>query len=98
MKKIRNIKHLEAEKKRMRDHQGELEKKITHNWREVKTSVRPSNLAKQAFGGWVDSRTDKQFHGETILQSVLSYGAAMLAKKFVTKAQDKFGKFFRKKD
>ncbi len=46
MKKIKNIKHLYAEKKRIQEHEAYLENKIQSNWAELKQTLKPAAIAK----------------------------------------------------
>lgn len=49
MKKIKNIKQLNAEKKLIKQQETELEDKIRKVWLELKESLRFSNIARDAF-------------------------------------------------
>lgn len=96
MKKIKSIKHLQAEKKRMKQEQQYLEDRIRGNWKEVKVSLRPANIAKDAMDSIFKNRTDKNLEDDNILKSSFNYGISILAKKFTDKAAEKLGKIFRK--
>jgi ABC-type dipeptide/oligopeptide/nickel transport system ATPase subunit len=98
MKRIRNIKQLNAEKKRLQQRQEEAEKKIRSIWQELKKLLHPEKMAKQAFGKWMDNKTKEQANGKTVLQSTLSYGAALLAKKFAEKAEEKLDELFKTRE
>lgn len=52
MKKIKNIQELQAEKKKLEERQAELEKAIKYDWRDVKESLKPGNIAGQFFSGF----------------------------------------------
>lgn len=56
MKKIKNIKQLNAEKKLIRQQETELENKIRDTWHELKESFRLSNIAKAAFAKFYNFR------------------------------------------
>jgi len=96
MKKFSSIKELQPEKKRIRQHQWELENKMRGNWIELKESVRPVNIAKEAFRSVVRNKTRESLSGSNIIKGVLSIGAALLVKRVVNKAGKRLGRLFRK--
>lgn len=96
MKPIKNIKQLQAEKKRIKHEQQDLENKIRVNWKEVKESLRPGNIAKDAIGSIFKNKTAENMNDDNILKSSFTYGVSLLAKKFAEKAGEKLGKVFRK--
>lgn len=96
MKKIRSKKQLQAEKKRIRIRQQELEKKIRLKWNELKESLKPVNVAKDAFQKLVQKKTEANLEDESIFKSTLKYGVSLLAKKFTDKAGEKFEWLFKK--
>ncbi|HAO46937.1 MAG TPA: hypothetical protein PLZ45_03855 [Ferruginibacter sp.] len=93
MKKIKSIKHLKAEKKRLKQRQGELEKAIRYDWMDVKETLKPRNLAGQAFSGMFDERSAEKKPGADLVAEVLT----KLAAKAFEKAGDKIGKWMRRK-
>ncbi len=97
MKKIKSIHELKAEKKRLRHQQVILEDKIRDNWKELKSSVKPVNLAKDAWHGFVEKKTAAFFSGDDILKSTFTYGIALLAQKMGAKAKEKLDSLFKKK-
>lgn len=97
MKKIKYVKQLKKEKKRLESRQEELERKIRGDWHELKTNLRPKNMAKEAFGKLLDKQAEPA-PGDNILASTLSFGASLLAKKFSVKAGEKLEAFFKKKN
>ena len=96
MNKIKNIKQLKEEKKRIKQRQEDLEKKISGNWLEVKDSLRPVNIAKQAIGSILVNKTASVLNGGSLLKSALTFGLTLMAKKFTTNAGEKIGRFFKK--
>jgi hypothetical protein len=96
MKKFSSIRELQPEKKRVLQHQRELENKIRDNWSELKESVKPVNIAKDAFRSVVRNKTRESLSSSNILKGVLSIGAALLVKRFVNKAGKRLGRLFRK--
>lgn len=96
MKKIKNIKQLQAEKKRIRQHREELEQKVHDNWTALKECLRPANIAKDAIDSIFKHASEKQMGEGHILKSSFTYGVGLLAKKFASKAGEKLEIFFRK--
>ncbi len=96
MKTIKNKKQLQAEKKRIAQQVEELEKKICSNWNELKESLQPANVAKEALSTVMQNNTADNINGESVLKSTFTYGVSLLAKKMADKAGEKFSKFFKK--
>lgn len=96
MKKIKNKKHLRAEKRRLKIRQKELEKKIRSKWNELKECLRPVNIAKETFQKLVHNKTEENLEDESILKSTIKYGISLLAQKFTDKAGEKFEWLFKK--
>ncbi len=96
MKKIKSIKQLQSEKKRIKQHQEELEDKLRGNWGALKESLRPVNIAKDTIGSILKNKTEKNLEGENILKSSFTYGVSLLARRFANKAGEKLGKVFKK--
>ena len=59
MKKIKNIQQLNAEKKQLAQRKVELEKAIKYDWRDVKESLKPGNVAVQVFSKLAEGFTGK---------------------------------------
>ncbi len=89
MKKIRNMRHLKAEKKKLKNRQVELEKRFGTDWNELKETLHPKSLAGDAFRSWMDKKTYDLSNRKSLLQSTLSYGASLIAKRFAEKAEEK---------
>lgn len=94
MKKIRNIKQLKARRKQLEQRKAELEKAIRYDWKDVKESIRPKNVAGQVFASMFDK--EKQ-NGESSLAETLSQLAAVLTKIGVEKAEEKMAEWMHKK-
>jgi len=90
MKKINSIKQLNAEKKKMVQHQEALEKKIRDNWNNLKVNMKPASLAKDAVTGMISKGTTDK----AIAKGLVLAGAAILAKRMVHR---KWNRLFRKK-
>lgn len=93
MNKINSTKQLKAEKKRLKQRQGELEKVIRCDWQDVKETMKPRNLAGQAFSGIFEEKDTERKAGKNLVSEV----AAELAAKMIEKAGDRIGKWIRKK-
>lgn len=93
MNKIKSTKQLKAEKKRLKQRQGELEKAIRYDWQDVKETMKPRNLANQAFAGIFDEKDTEKKAGKELVSEL----ATRLAAKMLEKAGDKIGKWIRKK-
>lgn len=96
MKRIKNIQQLQTEKRRIQQHQQNLEDTIRSNWYELKEILKPANVAKGALSKVMQDETADTINGESILKSTFTYGASLLAKKMADKAGEKFNKFFKK--
>ena len=96
MKKIKSIKQLKAEKKRLKLHIGELEHKVRGNWTELKECLRPQNIAKDAIGSIFKSKAAVNIQEDSILKSSFTYGISLLAAKFMEKAGNTLSKVFKK--
>jgi hypothetical protein len=97
MKKIKSIKQLPAEKKRIKLREEELEKKIRGNWNELKETLKPASIAKETFNNAMKHKTENNVNGESVFKSTFTYGMSLLAKKFADKAEAGLNKFFKKR-
>lgn len=93
MKKINSIKHLNAEKKRLEIRKAELEKAIRYDWRDVKDSLRPGNIARQVFSSGCNKEDTT---GNDSISEGIARIVAGFTKKMVEKAEKKFGSWFGK--
>ncbi len=96
MKKIKGIKQLKAEKKRLKILTAELEHKVRGNWIELKECLRPINIAKDAIGSIFKSKAAVNIQEDSILKSSFTYGISLLAAKFMEKAVNTLSKVFKK--
>ena len=85
---------LRAEKRRLKRREKELEWQIGKSWKHLKETLRPEMIFKKKFREEEEFGAGKR-DGNTILQTTLSYGAGLLARKLAKKAEAKLGKFFR---
>ncbi len=93
-KKIKSIKQLNAEKKRLLQRQAELEKAIRYDWRDVKESLKPKYVAGKVIAKLFD-KTEQ--NGLDPLAAGLSHLAAALTKIAVEKAEEKVNEWLTKK-
>lgn len=95
MKKIKSIRQLHAEKRRIKQQQEEMEKRIRESWQDVKENLRPVNIAKDAIGGILRKATGSE-HEESLFKTAVNFGLTLLAGKLAGKAGEKLGKLFKK--
>ena len=93
MKKINSIKQLQAEKKKMTQHQQVLEDKIRDNWSELRGNMKPANLARNAFSQILSKKSDG-INNKTIVKGLVTVGAAWLVKRMIRR---KLGNMFKRK-
>jgi len=96
MKTIKSTQQLKAEKKRLAQHQHQLEQKILHNWTELKESISPSSMAAEAFSDAIKNNSQKNNSGNGVLKNIFAFGVTILAKKLADKTGEKLGKMFTK--
>jgi hypothetical protein len=96
MKKIRSIKQLKAEKKRVKQRQVELEDRIRSNWKDLKENLKPVNMVKDTLSRVIKSRTEDNLYGDGFMRNAITYGVTILANKFLNKAGPRLGKAFKK--
>lgn len=96
MKKIKHMREFQAEKNRLQLHLADLENKMKSNWRDVKASVNPFNMLKQAF--------NKVFSPEQAGAGPVGEGketwsdmASLVAGRFVHSARENLEKLFKHK-
>lgn len=95
MMKIRNVKQLNNEKRRLAHRKAELEKEFRYDWLDLKEAVNPGRFARQFFSKPFNESQEK--NGKNFLAVGLSWLAAMYTKKLIVKAQQKIARVFRKK-
>jgi hypothetical protein len=96
MKKIKNIQELQAEKKKLRQEQKDLKIEMHENWKDLKDSVRPVNIAKDTINSILTRKTESNYNGPNIIKNAFAYGISLVVKKLVNNAQEKLGKLFKK--
>ena len=94
MKKIRNIKQLKAEKKRLSEQRKGLERSIKTDWSDLKESFRPGNFAEELLSG-LFRKKEKCSQNGFIADSISGF-ASSYARKMFEKAGEKIGEWFRK--
>ena len=60
MKTIRSKQQLQEEKKRLKQRQEDLEKAIRQDWSDLKYTLKPSSLAKEAVDHFIDKKWSDQ--------------------------------------
>lgn len=97
MKKIKSIKQLQLEKKRILNHQENIENRIRNNWNDLKEILKPVNLAKQTYNRVLHNKMEQSMENESVFKSTLTYGVNLLVQKFADKTEDKVIRLFKKK-
>jgi len=96
MKKIRNIQELQAEKKKILQEQKYLENEMHENWKDLKESVRPINIAKDTLNSIFSKKTTSNYKGESLIKNAVGFSLSLLARKIINKAEEKLGNIFKK--
>lgn len=96
MKKINSISDLKQEKRRLQMRQEALEKNIRNNWEGLQKSVKFSAVVKDAYSNLMNHKAAENLKDNSIINSTLQYGIALLAEKISSKAGEKLKKFFKK--
>lgn len=96
MKKIKSIKQLKEEKKRLKQQQIGLENKIQTSWNELKEQLKPANMATDTLNEVIKKGTASNLNDDSILKNTFTYGVTLLAKKIAEKAEIKLNKIFKK--
>lgn len=97
MKKIKSIQQLKAEKKRIARQQADLESKLRGQWTDLKVSLKPANIAREAYSTVMNNKAAENNNTESILKSTLNYGVSLLTKKITDTAGKHLGKLFARK-
>jgi len=85
MKKIKSLKQLQAEKKLLQQRREALEDKMRSNWNELKESMKPLNIAKNALGTVLKVGAATTLNGKGMVRNAVAYGVTLLANKFIDK-------------
>lgn len=96
MKKIKSIKHLQAEKKRIQQQQEFLEQKIRNKWNDLKESMKPANLVTEGLNCSIKNKIKDHLDSDSVLKNTFTYGFTLLANNLLSKAGDKISKVFKK--
>ncbi len=96
MKKIKNIKQLRAEKIRIKQQQLEIEEKLGLGWKDLKETVRPANIARDAIGGIFRKKASDGQPENKLLNTALNVGFAFLTGKLTEKVVQKLSRVFTK--
>jgi hypothetical protein len=94
MKKIKNDKQLQLQKKQLLKRQKELEQLLHANWIELKHSLRPKNVAGEILSKALHSKTEE---GGNSLAETIGEFASVVTKAAVENAQEKFSEWLKNK-
>lgn len=89
MKKIKSLKQLRVEKKRLKIQQMELEDQLQDNWDELKESLQPVSIVKDIFKTAISSKAEGGLNIRSIIKNAFIFGASFLVKKFADKMDEK---------
>ena len=95
MMKIRSLKQLNNEKRRLARRNAELEKAFRYDWLDLKETANPRKFVGQLFSRPYNENQEKNV--KNFLASGLSWLAAMYTKKLIIRAHQKITRIFRKK-
>jgi hypothetical protein len=62
-----------------------LEEKTRNNWNDLRVGMKPANIAKNAFNQVISGNTPHILSHKGVVKSLVSFGAALLAKKMLQK-------------
>jgi hypothetical protein len=97
MKKINHIYQLKAKKEWIKKHEASLEDTMRDQWYELKETLKPGNLAREAYGNMVEKKVHDNLENDSVLKNTIVYAGTLWAKKFADKAQDKIDRLFVKR-
>lgn len=95
MKKIKSIKQLRAEKRKLRQRTSELERKIKNGWEDLKKSFTEKadrNYSESPHNG----REEYEKKRNGFFEDTFAFIAERFARKMAGKAGEKFGSWFKK--
>jgi hypothetical protein len=95
MKKIRNMKQLREEKKRLHHREKELEGRMSKSWKQLIDTLRPEMIFNNTISEKTEGREKIDLNGYPILQAAISYGAGLVAGKLAKMAVEKLGRFIK---
>ncbi len=96
MKRIKNIQQLQAEKKRIKQQQLQIEEKLGLSWKDLKESAKPGNIARDAIGSIFRKKTSEGKPENKLLDTALNVGFAFLTGKLTEKVVQKIRRVFTK--
>ncbi|MES1213930.1 MAG: hypothetical protein ABUT20_00315 [Bacteroidota bacterium] len=94
MKKIKTIKELNAEKKKLLNRRYELEKAIYYDWKDLKHSVNRENIMSDLFSK--NKKATEEQNSNSIFTDTISEFARRLTLKLAEKAEGHIYKRFKK--
>lgn len=96
MKKIRNNRHLLAEKKLLWQRKAQLEKAIRYDWRELKDSLRPGRMMGSLFNGFTSYKKDGKDNKACFATSIPGVASGFVRKAFI-RAEEKMEAWLKNK-
>ena len=86
MKKIKNTRQLQKERKRLKQREAELNHQINSGWRDLKGLLNPCSLFRQ--------QERKHRENQHLLKSIVTYVVSTLTAKLIKKVGEKTEQFF----
>jgi hypothetical protein len=97
MNRIKNSKQLAEEKKRLHEKQVQLQKEIYSAWLNLKDSVHPVELVKNAAREFSAKKEQASKTGN-VLHETLSYVVSLVGDKVLSGLKKRLGRFFEEKE
>jgi hypothetical protein len=96
MKKIDHIQQLHTEKMRLQQQQKDLEKNILTKWLDIKYSLKPANIAREAIIKILNNQMENKMAGKGLLNICLTYGLTLLAGKLAGNTEGNLINIFKR--
>lgn len=96
MKKIKSIKHLRTEKKKLRKRKSELEERIKNSWGVLKQSFTSGKSERIFFSREYNAKEGEESRQDSFFEDLFAFLAGKFARKMAGKAEEKFDEWFNK--
>jgi hypothetical protein len=96
MKKIKSIKHLRTEKKKLRRRKSELEEQIKNSWGFIKQNFVSGKSEKTYTAGGYSGKEAEEKKQDSFFEDLFAFLAGQVARKMAGKAEEKFSEWFNK--
>ncbi len=96
MEKIKNMRQLQGEKKRLNSRLEQIENAIGANWIVLKENLQPVNIASQSLSTVLKKSTLNNLQNESIVKNTFTFAISLMAKKMVNKVGGRLMQLFKK--